>query len=271
MNKVYVIYGPTASGKTKLAIDLAKKLDGEIINADSRQIYQGMDIGTAKEIPNGVKSHLFDITAPDKQLSLAQYQKLAYKAMQDILTRGKTPILVGGTGLYIDSLVKGYSIPQVAPNPRLRNKLEKFSIKKLQEELKKLEPDKLKAMNNSDSNNPRRLIRAIEVAKSSYKKVPGYNKDFQVIFRRPKVSWPELEESIDKRVEQMFKDGLIKETQKLVKKYGKDIEPLRGMGYKEVIDYLDGKITLGEAKKLIKTAHRQYAKRQETWFKKYIG
>lgn len=293
MKQIYIVYGPTASGKTKLAIKLAKKLDGEIINADSRQVYKYMDIGTAKGnvraqdlvpqlgltrllVENEIRGWLFDVTTPDKPISLAEYQELAYAVIKDIIKREKTPILVGGTGLYIDAVTKGYSVPKVKPNKALRKKLEKLDTKELREELKKLNKKKFELMNNSDKNNPRRLIRAIEVAKNHKpkaisNKLTAHRSPLTTIFRKPNYTKDQLSKNIDKRVEQMFEDGLIEEVQKLLEMgYSRDLEVMKGMGYKEVIQYLDDEITLEETKKLIKTAHKQYAKRQETWFKKFI-
>ncbi|MBN1916123.1 tRNA (adenosine(37)-N6)-dimethylallyltransferase MiaA [Candidatus Dojkabacteria bacterium] len=301
-SKVYVIYGPTASGKTGMAIKLAKKINGEIINADSRQIYNKLFIGTDKpevleilpEFSEGilkininkrkfripqqrikykVRGWLFDIINPDEKLSLYEYQQLVYQVIENIIKRGKTPIVVGGTGLYIDAITKGYEIPQIEPDTNLRKDLEKLSTYSLMNKLKKLDPKKLIQMNNSDKNNPRRLIRAIEIIKGYKKNIETQNnviKNYNFVYMRPAYSKRTLFKKIDKRVEEMFDRGLVEETGVLLAEYGKNIEVMKGMGYKEVVKYLEGKITLEETKKLIKLKHRQYVKRQETWSRKYI-
>lgn len=279
-NRIFVIYGPTASGKTNLAIKLAKKINGEIINADSRQIYKYMNIGTNKEPLQGVKGHLFDITTPDKQISLAQYQKLAFEAIAKILKKGKTPIIIGGTGLYISAITRGYAMPKVKPNKKLRKQLEKLSAEELQNKLIKLNKKKFQNLNRSDQNNSRRLMRAIEVESGKNKGKPaedGRNGknfspgNYEFVFKKPKYKKETLFRKINRRVEKMFEEGLVREVKRLLKKgYNKNLEVMKGMGYKEVTEYLEGKITLEEAKELIKLRHRQYVKRQETWFKKYI-
>ncbi len=270
--KLYVIYGPTASGKTSMAVRLAREIGGEIINADSRQVYNYMDIGTNKEDLQGIPGHLFDITTPDKQLSLADYQRLAYKAIHDITDRGKNPILVGGTGLYLSAVISRYKIPEIEPDLKLREELNGLSVEELQERLTKINKEKLEALNDSDRKNPRRLIRAIE--KSQIKeesKKENELKDFEIFLIKPKYEKEELFEKIDKRVDQMFEQGFVDEVKKLLKMgYSKDLEVMKGMGYKEIIQYLNGEVTLEEAKELIKIAHKQYVKRQETWFKKYM-
>ncbi len=274
-NKVYVIYGPTASGKTRMAINLAKKINGEIINADSRQVYKYMNIGTNKESLDGIKGWLFDITTPDKQISLEQYQKLAYEAIEKIIKKGKTPIVVGGTGLYITAITKGYSMPEISPNEKLRKQLNELNVAALQKRLIKLNKEKFENLNESDKNNPRRLIRLIEIEKSKKSSETPVTKPFtppyKFIFKQPRYKKEILFKKINKRVDEMFTKGLLREVKALVKRgYSKDLEVMKGMGYKEVSQFLNGDISLEEAKDKIKIAHRQYVKRQETWFKKYI-
>jgi tRNA dimethylallyltransferase len=231
-----------------------------------------MDVGTNKEDLQSIPGHLFDIATPDRQLSLSEYQRLAYEAITDIVSRGKNPILVGGTGLYLNAVINGYLIPEVEPDLKLREKLNKLSVKELQDTLIKINKQKFESLNDSDKNNPRRLIRAIEKAQvPEIEQQENKLKDFEIILIKPEYDKDELFEKINRRVEEMFDLGLVDEVKELLSMgYSKDLEVMKGMGYKEVIDYLDGEISLEEAKKLIKTAHKQYVKRQETWFKKYM-
>ena len=270
-NKLIVILGPTASGKSDLAIKLAKKFNGEIVSADSRQIYKEMDIGTAKNVrplrPNII--HLIDVVRPDQEFTLAQYKRLAIKAIKDIQRRGKLPFLVGGTGLYIQAIVDNLQIPIVKPDKKLRNKLEKLTNQELLQQLKKIDPLTARAI---DLNNKRRLIRALEVCLKTKKPFSQQRKKGQPLFDvcqiGLKLNKKTLERRINQRVEQMFKMGLIKETKKLAKKYSLDRPAMSGIGYQEINQYLQGKINLRQAKALIKQHTRQYARRQMTWFKK---
>jgi len=270
-NKLIVILGPTASGKSDLAIKLAKKFNGEIVSADSRQIYKEMDIGTAKNVrplrPNII--HLIDVVRPDQEFTLAQYKRLAIKAIKDIQRRGKLPFLVGGTGLYIQAIVDNLQIPIVKPDKKLRNKLEKLTNQELLQQLKKIDPLTARAI---DLNNKRRLIRALEVCLKTKKPFSQQRKKGQPLFDvcqiGLKLNKKILERRINQRVEQMIKMGLIKETKKLAKKYSLDLPAMSGIGYQEISQYLQGKINLGQAKALIKQHTRQYAHRQMTWFKK---
>lgn len=270
-NKLIVILGPTASGKSDLAIKLAKKFNGEIVSADSRQIYKEMDIGTAKNVrplrPNII--HLIDVVRPDQEFTLAQYKRLAIKAIKDIQRRGKLPFLVGGTGLYIQAIVDNLQIPIVKPDKKLRNKLEKLTNQELLQQLKKIDPLTAATI---DLNNKRRLIRALEVCLKTKKPFSQQRKKGQPLFDvcqiGLKLNKKILERRINQRVEQMIKMGLIKETKKLAKKYSLDLPAMSGIGYQEISQYLQGKINLGQAKALIKQHTRQYAHRQMTWFKK---
>lgn len=276
LNKIIVIVGPTASGKSDLALHIARKMNGEIISADSRQIYRGMDIGTAKPTKKEmamVKHYLVDVKNPDEDYSVAQFKHDAIEAIKKISAVGKLPIIVGGTGLYIDAVVKNLDIPHVKADPRLRVKLEKeiknhglnYVFKKLIE----LDPE---AVYIVDSTNPRRVIRALEVALISGKPFTTQRKtgkplfDFLIIgIKQP----PDvLKNRITKRVYQMLSDGLVEEVRTLVKKYGSDTQALDAIGYREMIDHLKGKLTLEEAAALIIKNTRHYAKRQMTWFKR---
>ena len=267
--KMIVVLGPTASGKTDLAIDLAKKFNGEIITADSRTIYKGMDIGTAKPKElKGVPHYLIDIVSPNEDFNVALFKQEAVKKIDEIIERGKLPILVGGTGLYIKSIIENLDFPSVKADEKLRNKLEKKNTEELFEMYKNLDEEgSLKI----DKNNRRRLIRAIEVSLSlkepffkERKKEPIYD----VLQLGIKINKKELEERIKKRVDKMIKQGLEKEVRKLSKKYGFNIPPMQTIGYREWQDYFDKKENLENTIEKIKTNTIKFAKRQMTWFKK---
>jgi len=270
-NKLVVILGPTASGKSDLAIKLAEKFNGEIISADSRQVYQEMDIGTAKiEIKKVMIPHyLIDIIKPNQEFTLAQYKKLAVKIIKDIQKRGKLPFLVGGTGLYIQSVIDNLQIPKVKPDKKLRNKLEKLTNQELCQQLKKLDPLSDATI---DHRNKRRLIRALEVClitKKPFSKQRKKDKPlFDVCQIGIKSNKKTLEKRINQRVGKMFEAGLIEEVKKLAQKYSPDLPSMSGIGYQEIIPYLQGEITLEQAKELIKQHSRQYARRQMSWFRR---
>jgi len=271
MKKLIVILGPTASGKTDLAIKLAKKFNGEIVCADSRQVYKEMNIGTAKPILSEIKKiphHLFDIVYPDEEFNVVIYKKLAIKVIKDIQKRKKLPFLVGGTGLYIWAVVDNLKFPRVAPQKRLRKELEKKSEKELFEIYKKLDP---KGAQFIEKENKRRLIRAIEVCKVTGKSFWGQRKKgkpfFDVLQIGIKTKKEKLRERIEKRVKKMLKASLEKEVKRLVKKYGWT-PPLQTIGYQEFKDYFEGKIKEEEAKEKIILHTLQFARRQMTWFKR---
>ncbi len=283
--KIIAILGPTASGKTGLSLKLAKKFNGEIINADSRQIYKGMDIGTGKIIDKkGIKHYLLDVAKPDEEFTLANYKKRAEAAIKNILKHGKVPFLVGGTGLYIQAVIDNLEIPAVLPNNKLRAELErdlqkaaKSKIKnqkskildKWYKKLLKLDPGAAKVV---DKNNPRRIIRALEVSLATGKPFSKLREKGEKIFDvlQIGITLPrkKLYERIDKRVDQMIKEGLARETKKLLKKYKPSLPSMSGIGYKEMGDYLNGNYNLGEAAQKIKFRTHAYARRQITWFKK---
>lgn len=269
--KIIVILGPTASGKSSLAIKLAEKFGGEIVNADSRQVYKKMDIGTGKTDSLGSKipHHLLDIVAPNKPFSLAQYQRMAFRAIDDILKRKKIPIICGGTGLYIRAIVDNLDIPKVAPNPILRQKLEKQTAAKLFSQLKTLDPKTAKII---DRHNKRRLIRALEVVltkQTSFSELQKTKKPrYKVLQIGLNVDRQILRQRIEKRFNQMIKDGLINETKSLLNKYPANIPSMSGIGYLEMGQYLAGEISLDEAIQKAVARTYQYSKRQMTWFKK---
>ncbi len=272
MNQLIVILGPTATGKSELAIKLAKQFSGEIISADSRQIYKGMDIGTAKIKPEQMQEiphYLIDIIKPSQNFTLAKYQNKAIKLIKQIQKKNKLPFLVGGTGLYIQSIVDNLNIPEVKPDKKLRNKLEKLSNQELYQKLKKLDPAGLKMI---DINNQRRLIRALEVCLKTKQPFSQQRQKGKTLFNTLqiglKLNFTNLEEKIAKRTEQMIQQGLIQEVENLLKKYSPDLPAFNSIGYQEIIQYLNNQISLKQAKELINLHTRQYAKRQMTWFKR---
>ena len=273
-NKLIVILGPTASGKTDLAIKLAKKYNGEVVSADSRQIYKGMDIGTAKPLDlKGIAHWLLNIKKPNQDYTVAEYKKNAVKAIKNIQKRGKLAILAGGTGLYIKAVVENLNIPKVKANPLLRQKIE-IDIKKrgldyVFKKLIKLDPE---AAYIVDPKNPRRVIRALEVCLLTKKPFSEQRKAGKPLFDVLEIgisSPPEkLKEKINIRVGQMVNQGLVGEVEKLIKKYGAKQQSFDAIGYREIIEFLEKKITLEQAKENMKTNTWHFAKRQMTWFKK---
>lgn len=263
LQKILVIAGPTATGKTDLAVKLAAKFNGEIINADSRQVYRFMNIGTNK---GKVSGWLFDIVKPDEEFNLSHYLEFANEIIKQIAAQGKLPILVGGTGLYIDAVIKQYQLSGNQPDWELRKQLAQLSVKELFTKLQSLNSDLALSLNDSDSKNPRRLIRLIEQAKQKNLKVNNSFPQYDYLLLYPKFSREQLYQKIDQRVEEMFAQGFIKETENLIKLGYKDCKPMQGMGYLEIQQYLQGKLPLEECKAKIKQAHRNYAARQITWF-----
>lgn len=268
-NKLIVILGPTASGKTSLAIKLARGFSGEIVSADSRQVYREMNIGTDKTTPNKIPHYLIDVVNPDEKFTLAQYKQLAVKKIKDIQKRGKIPFLAGGTGLYIQSIVDNLQIPKTKPDKKVRNKLEKMTNQELFERFKKLDPVGAASI---DINNKRRLVRALEVCLITKKPFSRQKKKgkslFDILQIGIKPDKEKLEEKINRRADKMLEAGLIEEVKKLVKKYGSKLYSMDSIGYQEIILYLQGEVSLEQAKELIKIHTRQYAKRQMTWFKR---
>jgi len=282
--KIIVILGPTASGKSELAVKLAQKFNGEIISADSRQVYKGMDIGTGKvprdsncklKIVNcklyfykGIPHHLLDVASPKRRFSVAQYQKMAFRAIKKIQQKGKVPILCGGTGFYIRTVVDGIIIPEVKPDWKLRKKLEKKSNEELFKILKKLDANRAK---NIDKFNPRRLIRAIEIVKKTKKPVPilKYRPKFNVLLIGIKKSPKELKNLIAKRLKKRLKRGMIGEVKKL-RKSGLSWKRLEefGLEYRWIARYLQKKMGYKEMVEKLQKDIEHFAKRQMTWFKR---
>lgn len=269
--KIVVILGPTASGKSKLAIKIAKKLNGEIVSADSRQIYKGLDIGTekiSKKERQHIKHHMLEVANPKKVYTVAQYQKLAKKALKKILAKGKLPIICGGSGFYIDALIYDYKLPEVPPRPKLRKQLEKKSVGELFRQLKKLDPRRAKTI---DKNNQRRLIRALEIILKTGTSVPEVKKQspYQVLKIGLKKSPAELRRLINQRLKKTLKRGLIKEVKKLHQKElsWKRLDEL-GLEYRLVSYYLRGLISHQQMVEQMQKEIYRYAKRQMTWFKR---
>ena len=265
-----VILGPTASGKTKLSLKLAKKFKGEIISADSRLIYRGLDIGAAKPTKKEqarTPHHLIDVADPGTTFTLADFVDQSLACLKKIYNKNKIPFLVGGTGLYIDALVDNFDLPRIAPNQQLRSQLEKLTPEKLFKKLKKLNPN---SAGKTDPKNSRYLIRAIELALSGKpKKDKRKKRKFKVIKIGLRDQRLKLYSRLGIRARQQFADGVIEETKKILKLGVSPKSPaLSGFVYKEVVEYLNKKITLEKAIEKVSQKNRNYAKRQMTWFRK---
>lgn len=277
--KVIVICGPTASGKTALSIELAKKINGEIISADSMQIYKDMSIGTAKptvEEMQGIKHYLIDFVSPDERYSVAQYKQDAKKTIKEILEKGKTPIIVGGTGLYIDSLIYEIDYTDIKIDENYRKQLEqtaeKEGLDKLYQEAEKIDPDAMKKISQNDK---KRIMRVLEIYHSTGKtktqqELESRKNPVEYDYRIFAINWDreKLYQRINKRVDIMIEKGLIEEVNQILNKYKKFPTAMQGLGYKEVVDYINGKYTIEEMIEKIKMETRRYAKRQLTWFRK---
>ena len=272
LKKLIVILGPSSSGKTALSIKLAKKINGEVVSADSKQVYKGMDIGTGKitkEEMQGVPHYLLDVVSPKIRFDVAQYKKLADKAIEKIFKKNKVPFLVGGTGFYIQALVDNINIPEVKPDWKLRKKLEKKPVSGLYKMLGKLDPERALTI---DKNNPRRLIRALEIVLKSKRPVVvlSQNKpNFKALFLGVKKGKKELKNLIKKRLLKRLEAGMIEEVKKLHKSgvSWKRLEEF-GLEYRFVAQYLQGKLEYDEMVSRLQKEIEHYAKRQMTWFKR---
>ncbi|MBU5677495.1 tRNA (adenosine(37)-N6)-dimethylallyltransferase MiaA [Alkaliphilus sp. MSJ-5] len=278
--RLLIIAGPTAVGKTDTAIILANKLNGEIISADSMQIYKHMDIGTAKptlEERKGVPHHLIDVVKPDESFSVAEFQKIAKCTIDELVLNGKLPIIAGGTGLYINSLIYDMDFTQSVSNWQLREQLQKEANEMGNEFVyNKLKDIDLNAANRIHPNNLKKVIRAIEVYYETGDKIGDFSKDinqndeyefFLVGLIRDRE---ELYNRINMRVDNMIEQGLIEEVKKLLDLgYSKELVSFKGLGYKEIIRYLEEEYDLDEAVNILKRDTRRYAKRQLTWFRRY--
>lgn len=277
--KVIVICGPTASGKTSLSVELAKKCNGEIISADSMQIYKEMNIGTAKVTPEemqGIKHYMIDIVSPTERYSVAEFKVQAEKAIEEILKKGKTPIIAGGTGLYVNSLIYNIQYNDIKIDEEYRKyleeRVEKEGLQSLYEEAKKIDFEAMKSISKNDQ---KRILRVLEMYHQTGKTKTELEKEsrkeeVKYDYKVYAINWEreELYKRINKRVDIMIEQGLIEEVENLLKKYNKFPTAMQGLGYKEVVEYLDKKITKEEMIEKIKMETRRYAKRQITWFKK---
>ena len=280
MQKVVVICGPTASGKTALSIELAKKINGEIVSADSMQIYDEMNIGTAKpdqEEMQGIKHYLIGNIKPTKRYSVSEFKKDAISAIKEIISKEKMPIVVGGTGLYVNSLVYGIDYPEIQTNLEYRKELEKIVEEKGLQYLfeKAVELDK-EAMKNISPNDKKRILRVLEIYKETGKtkteleresRKNGIPYDYKIFA----INMPReiLYDRINRRVDIMIEKGLIDEVSSLYEKYGESLlTSMQAIGYKEVVEFLKGNCTKEEMIEKIKMETRRYAKRQLTWFRK---
>ena len=278
--KVIVIAGPTASGKTALSIELAKKIDGEIISSDSMQIYKNMDIGTAKvtkEEMQGIKHYLIDCVSPDERYSVSNFKKDSMEAIEQILSKGKVPIVAGGTGLYIDSLIYGIEYQDMIFDEAYRELLMKQAetedgLKKLYEDAKQIDEEAVKKISHNDK---KRIIRILEIYHATGKnkteqeklsRVNDVKYDFKVF--AIDMDREKLYNRINRRVDIMLEQGLVEEVKKLKEKYNHFPTAMQGLGYKEVVEYLNEKCTYEEMVEKIKQETRRYAKRQLTWFRK---
>lgn len=273
---IVLIVGPTAVGKTAIAIQLAHLLNGEIVSADSRLFYRGMDIGTAKPTPpeqQDIAHHLIDIVEPDQTLSLAVFQQLARDAIADVQGRGKLALLVGGTGQYVRAVTEGWKPPQAQPDARLRDELEKIKAERgagwLHQKLEGLDPEAAASM---DARNARRTIRALEVILTTGRKFSEQRRRGESAYRlitvgllRPRA---ELYARIDARIEAMFEAGLLDEVRRLVSRgYGPQLPAMSAIGYRECLRVINGEITVDQAKAAMRRATRIYVRRQANWFK----
>lgn len=276
--KVVVIGGPTASGKTDLSIRLAKKINGEIVSADSMQIYKEMNIGTAKpdeDERQGIKHYMLDIINPDERYSVADYKRQAKIAIQEIINKGKTPIVVGGTGLYIDSLIYEIEYVDIQTDleyrKQLEERVEKEGLQKLYEEARKIDEC---AMEKISPNDKKRILRVLEIYKQTGKTKTQLDKqsrkDVQYDYKVFAINMNReiLYNRINKRVDIMIQKGLIDEVKQIYNKYKMFPTAMQALGYKEVVEYLEDKITKEEMIEKIKQESRRYAKRQLTWFRK---
>ncbi|OIK11093.1 tRNA (adenosine(37)-N6)-dimethylallyltransferase MiaA [Bacillus sp. MUM 116] len=275
--KLLVIIGPTAVGKTKLSIELAKRFDGEIISGDSMQIYHGMDIGTAKIRPDemeGIPHHLIDIREPDESFSVAEFQQLVRDKINEIAEKGKLPIIVGGTGLYIQSVIYDYHFSDAAADEKFRMELEKKAksegAEALHQELVRI--DSASAV-QIHPNNVRRVIRALEIYHCTGKTMSEVQSEqqpnllYDTALLGLTMDREKLYERINQRVDLMMAEGLLTEVKELHYKGLRDCQSIQAIGYKEVYDYLDEKISLEQAVENLKQNSRRYAKRQLTWFR----
>ncbi len=277
LKKIIAVAGPTASGKTALAIEIAKRFGGEIVSCDSMQIYKFMDVGTAKPDKDelvAAKHHMIDIVHPSEKCSVADFVKLARNCIDDIIERGKLPILAGGTGLYMDSVLENIVFEDFGSDPDFRTEMQKLAdaegVDTVHELLKERDPQ---AAEKIHPNNVRRVIRALEVCYLTGKTFTQVNLEsrreqvYDALILGIDAERELLYDRINKRVDKMMEDGLLKEVQALKEMgIGRDTTAMQAIGYKEILEFLEGRATLDEAVEKIKMESRRYAKRQMTWF-----
>lgn len=277
--KVIVICGPTASGKTALSIEVAKKINGEIVSADSMQIYKDMNIGTAKPTVDemqGIKHYLLDFVSPNVRYSVAQYKLDAKEAIKEIISKGKTPIIVGGTGLYVDSLIYEIEYNDIKLDEEYRRELEKIAenegLEVLYDKAMKIDSQ---AMQKISPNDKKRIMRVLEIYKATGKtkteqEIESRKKPIEYDYKVFAINWERerLYQRINKRVDIMIEKGLIQEVKNIINQYNEFPTAMQGLGYKEVVDYINGIYTEEEMIEKIKMETRRYAKRQLTWFRK---
>lgn len=279
-NKIIVIVGPTAVGKTYVSIELAKKLGTEIISADSMQIYKGMDVGTAKiktEEMQGIKHHMIDLIYPDENYSVSDFKSEAEKNIDEMILRGKVPVIVGGSGLYVNSLIYDLDFSNAKSNEKLRDYYTYYHKEHgedaLYEKLKKIDPESAEKIHK---NNVKRVIRALEVYDLTGRKFSETNTDirkksskYDFILIGLSMDRKILYERINQRVDKMINEGLVEEVKSLLDKgFEKNLISMQAIGYKEIIEFLEGNITFEEAVNILKQNTRHFAKRQFTWFLK---
>jgi len=271
--KILVILGPTASGKTSLAVKLARKFQGEIISADSRQVYRGLDIGTGKDLKEykNVAYHLIDVANPEEEFNLAKYQKLANQAIKDILSRDKLPIIVGGTGLYLQAIVDGYQLSEYEPDLKRRQALEALTVFELYSLLEKDKPEFAHKLNNSDKNNPRRLIRYLEIMERGDEPTPRKKVPYDFLILGLRQDDEEMRARIVKRIDdRLDNEDMVGEVDRLIDG-GLSLARLNSFGleYRFISWYLQDKLTYDEMVEKLGLASYRFAKRQKTWFKRW--
>lgn len=279
--KLIVLIGPTSVGKTELSIRLAKEFNGEIISGDSMQIYKGMDIGTAKikdEEMDGISHHLIDIKEPDEPFSVAEFQDIVRKTIDEIHERNRVPMIVGGTGLYIQSVIYDYQFSEAPSNESIRQKYEKLALTKgnlyVYQMLKEIDPE---SASNIHPNNVRRVIRALEIFDCTGKTATEYHKQqvpnllYDVAIIGLTMEREQLYNRINRRVDMMIDQGLIEEVKNLYDHHIRNVQSIQAIGYKELYEYFDGKVSLEEAIETLKQNSRRYAKRQLTWFRNKLN
>lgn len=275
-----ILTGPTAVGKTALSIELAKRIGGEIISADSMQVYRHMDVGSAKvtkEEMDGVPHHLIDVLEPSEDFNVVLFQKLAKQAMEEIRSRNRIPIIAGGTGFYIQAVLYDIDFTETEEDTEYREQLEQTAVREgpgvLHEMLKRVDPESASAIH---ANNIKRVIRALEFYRQTGRKISEHNEaerqkqsPYNFLYYVITADRPVLYERIERRVDQMMEAGLLDEVKRL-KAMGltRDMVSMQGLGYKEILDYLDGRCTLEEAVYVLKRDTRHFAKRQLTWFRR---